>query len=102
MSNENDHPDSKVSNTTVVLPGGLPAIKPAREYVPPVRQPQLSNADDVAAIVNNRNLTASIEPLLAGFRRLLIDNLSYVPVVSKLLRDLSAEIANPTDTDDAA
>ena len=101
MSNETHKPDYN-GIRTVVLPGGLPAIKPARKYVPPVRQPQLSNAADIASIHNNRMLSHQIEPLLTGLRQLLIHNLPYVPVVRKLLSELSAEIANLTDSDDAA
>lgn len=99
MSNENDHPDSKVSNANLILPGNLPAIKPVADYVPPVRQPQLSNRDDVAAIVNNHRMTSSIDPILAGLRRLLIENPTYVNDVSAFVGKLSAEIS---DTNSAA
>lgn len=101
MSNETHKPNYE-GDRTVILPGGLPAIKPAREYVPPVRQPQLSNAEDIAAIHNNRALSAQIEPVLTGLRQLMIHNLSSVPVVRKFVRELSAEIENATDTDSAA
>ena len=102
MSNANDHPDSKKSNAEVILPGGLPALKPPPVYKPPVRQPQLSNADDIAAIHNNRMRNRNIESVCEDLEGILFANPEYLEVVSEFLERLEAEIENPTDPDSAA
>ena len=99
MSNENHKPNYE-GDRTVILPGGLPAIKEVEPKKPVVRMPQLSNADDIAAIHRNREFSAQIEPVLAGLRQLLIHNLPYVTVVRKFVKNLAAEIENPTPPDD--
>lgn len=103
MSNENDHPDSQKSNSKIVLPGGLPDVKPAQVYKPPVRQPQaLSNADDIAAIHNSHARSRNIESIVASLQRLLVENPSYVEVTSEFLSKLAEEIENPTGGDSVA
>ena len=69
MSNENDSPESKNMNTTTLLPGGLPDIKPIEPKEPPVRQPMaLTNAQDIAAIHNDHATSRNIESVSASLR----------------------------------
>lgn len=101
MSNENHKPNYE-GDRTVLLPGGLPAIKEIEPKKPVERMPQLSNSADIAAIHRNRELSAQIGPVVERLRRLLQHNLPCVTVVNKFVTDLAAEIENPTDPDDAA
>ena len=100
MSNENPKPNYD-GDRSVLLKGGQPAIKEIEPKKPVVRQPQLSNADDLKAIQRNREFSAQVEPIVQSLRQMLRHNLPYVGHARKFLNILAEEIAE-NESDDAA
>ena len=86
MSND-DNKSNYDGQRSYILPGGLPDTKPVTVYKRPVRPPQLSNRDDIAAIVKTRQRSANIEAVCEELEGILFENAFVVQSVCSKQED---------------